>query len=133
MKSIRSVLILVSCIALASCGGKEPENLNQVDQKRVDDYNVVVLTDPGAPSGTNEFYLEFRRSSDNSLVDVGDVSVAASMSMPGTQTMTGDIDVGRASMAGRYRVEGKFPMAGSWRFTVSFAGGKTASFSLSMS
>ena len=57
----------------------------------------------------------------DACVDVGEVRAGASMPMPG-MPMFGRINVERAEVPGRYRAEGDFSMAGTWRLNVDWDG-----------
>ena len=63
-------------------------------------------------------------------MDVGEVRLMASMSMPG-MVMPGAVEISRTQTPGRYAASGEFGMAGQWRMTVEWngpAGRRTASF-----
>ncbi|MEX2661555.1 MAG: FixH family protein, partial [Vicinamibacterales bacterium] len=68
--------------------------------------------------GRNTFALEFRDAS-GALVDAGQVTVSAVMSMPG-MVMSGGVRVQPSGSAGRYQATGEFEMAGAWQFRVDW-------------
>jgi hypothetical protein len=102
-----------------SDGGPQATELQRLKSGTLD----VGLLSPhqGLSHGKDTFILEFRSSSNGSLVDVGDVRGSATMPMPG-MPMMGSIDVTRTSVAGRYSAVGDFAMAGTWRMTVQWQG-----------
>jgi Cu(I)/Ag(I) efflux system membrane protein CusA/SilA len=83
----------------------------------------ITLSNPSGrlQLGTTLFTLEFRSSATNELIDVGDVQVGASMSMPG-MTMSADIEVEGTGQAGVYRATGQFAHAGAWRMEIAWSG-----------
>jgi Cu(I)/Ag(I) efflux system membrane protein CusA/SilA len=72
-------------------------------------------------TGTNNFRIEFRSASTNSLVDVGRVTLNAAMNMPG-MAMTGDTTVMPSPLRGVYEVAGNFGMSGAWQMTLEWNG-----------
>ena len=113
-------LLLAVVAALAGCGG-ESARLTELQRVRSGTIDLVVLSPRDAlRHGKDDFIIELR-SADGSLVDVGDVRASASMSMSGTP-MLGSIDVQRTDVPGRYRAEGDFSMAGTWRLNVQWDG-----------
>jgi Cu(I)/Ag(I) efflux system membrane protein CusA/SilA len=89
---------------------------------RAGDVEIRVLA-PGAAlaQGARDFELVFRTLPAGAPFDAGDVSVAASMPMPG-MTMTGGVTVEPTGKRGRYRARGQFDMAGAWQFVVRWNG-----------
>ena len=77
--------------------------------------------------GRERFWLEFRDAS-GALVDVGDVRLSATMTMPG-MAMSGGVEIVRTRRAGRYQGSGEFGMAGVWQMTMQWSTpGGSASF-----
>jgi len=84
-------------------------------------FTVRLLAAGGAlRQGRNAFTLEFAGAGGR-LVDVGDVHATASMTMPG-MVMTGNVEVRRADIAGRYDATAEFGMSGTWPMTVEWRG-----------
>ena len=107
---------------VAGCGGGSTR-LTELQRVRSGTIDVVVLSPRDAlRHGKDDFVIEFK-AADGSLVDVGDVRASASMSMSGTP-MLGSINVQRTDVPGRYRAEGDFSMAGTWRLNVEWDGPK---------
>ena len=108
-------------VAIATgCGGGSAK-LTELQRVRSGTIDVVVLSPRDAlRHGKDDFVIEFK-AADSSLVDVGDVRASASMSMSGTP-MLGSINVQRTDIPGRYRAEGDFSMAGTWRLNVEWDG-----------
>jgi Cu(I)/Ag(I) efflux system membrane protein CusA/SilA len=71
--------------------------------------------------GNNRAVIEFRSSATNERVDVGNVRLDASMSMPG-MVMSGAITITPAAQPGLYEATAEFGMVGSWRMTLEWDG-----------
>jgi hypothetical protein len=113
-----SGLLLVATII--GCG-RGSAALTELQRVRSGTIEVVVLSPRDAlRHGKDDFVLEFK-SADGSLVDVGDVRASANMSMSGTP-MLSSITVQRTDVPGRYRAEGEFSMAGTWRLNIEWDG-----------
>jgi Cu(I)/Ag(I) efflux system membrane protein CusA/SilA len=98
-----------------------------------DEMQMSLLSATGAlHQGRNTFALEFRDTS-GALVDAGQVTVSAVMSMPG-MVMSGGVRVQPSGSAGRYQATGEFEMAGAWQFRVDWAGGvaRSANFEVTV-
>jgi Cu(I)/Ag(I) efflux system membrane protein CusA/SilA len=92
-----------------------------VQRLRSGDLEVVVSTPTGVlRAGQNTLTLEFR-SRGGALVDVGNVRVAANMTMPG-MVMSGNVQVVPTAMPGRFTVTAEFGMAGTWPITIEWEG-----------
>ena len=118
------VLVLVLAMMATGCGGAGDEaNMTETQRMKSGTMDVVVLAPrEGLKHGKGTFLIEFRSTSNGSLVDVGnDVRASANMPMPG-MPMFASIDVQRTDVAGRYRASGEFGMAGAWRMTIEWNG-----------
>lgn len=112
---------VVCCAALlnAACGKADDAALTELQRVKSGPLEVVLLSSHDAiKHGQDSFVIEFR-SSDGALIDVGDITVTATMPMPG-MPMFGSLDVAKTSVPGRYRVGAKFDMAGTWRTAVQW-------------
>jgi Cu(I)/Ag(I) efflux system membrane protein CusA/SilA len=129
----RPVLVVLGIVALAvasivlwrayrsSDAAGAPGAVTTVQQVRVGDLRIAVLSPTGAlRPGRNTFIIEFR-SSDGTFVDAGTVRASANMSMPG-MVMSGGLQVGRTAVPGRYEVTAEFGMAGAWKMTIEWDG-----------
>ena len=117
-----SALVAALVAAPAGCGGGSAR-LTELQRVRSGGLDVVVLSPrDGLRHGKDDFVIEFK-SEDGSLADVGDVRASASMPMPG-MPMFGSVTVQRADVPGRYRAEGDFGMAGTWRLNIEWDGPK---------
>lgn len=119
---------LTACMAAfammaTGCGGAGESNMTEQQRLKSGTMDVVVLAPrEGLKHGRDTFLIEFRSTSNGSLVDAGnDVRASATMPMPG-MPMFGNIDVQRTDVAGRYRAVGEFSMAGAWRMTIEWNG-----------
>ena len=117
--AISALLVMAT---ITGCGGGSPR-LTELQRVRSGTFDVVVLSPRDAlRHGKDDFVIEFK-AADGLLVDVGDVRASASMTMSGTP-MLGSINVHRSDAPGRYRAEGDFSMAGTWRLNVEWDGPK---------
>jgi len=116
MKKFWIALSLSLLVTACKSGEMKP-----VQKQQVGDYTVTVLSESGkAKSGANDFMLEFRKTSDNQLVDVGPVEVSPIMEMQGMAPMMGSSTVMPAEKPGQYHVNSTLTMAGLWKFNVKF-------------
>ena len=99
--------------------------MKTVQTQQAGEYTVTVLSDSGSiKNGANDFILEFRKTGDGQLVDVGTVDVAPIMDMPGMSPMMGSATVTPTDTPGRYRATGSLNMSGLWKFNVKFGEGR---------
>jgi YtkA-like protein len=126
-KPVWPVLLTVFLIA---CSGSSTK-LTELQRVKSGGLEIVVLSPNDAlKHGKDTLVIEFR-SSDGTLVDVGEVKGGASMSMSGTP-MLGSVDVKRGVQTGQYIAATQLDMAGTWRLTLEWkgpAGSGSASFS----
>ena len=116
---------------LVSCTKGASEALKPVQQQKAGDYTISILTETGTmKQGPTSYTLEFRKTADNQLADVGTVEIAPVMDMPGMAPMMGDAEVRATDTAGRYAVNGKLSMSGLWKINVKFGDGQNVRFSL---
>ena len=93
-----------------------------VHSERQGDLQVSLLSPTGTlRTGRNAFTIEFRSASNGELTDVGTVRASANMPMPG-MVMPGNVQVSRASAAGRYEATADFGMAGAWQMAIEWQG-----------
>jgi len=122
MRRASWIVIIVSLLV----GGCAEKPLKTVQTQQAGEYTVTVLSQSGSiKNGANDFVLEFRKTADNQLVDVGPVDVAPVMDMPGMSPMMGSAKVTPSDTPGRYRVTGSLSMAGLWKFSVKYGNGET--------
>jgi len=125
-------LIAVIAITGGSCARNSTAELRELQRVESGGLNVVLLSErEGLRFGKDTFVIEFRSLSTGSLVDVGNVSGSASMSMAGTP-MLGGLTLSRTDVAGRYAAASDLSMAGTWRVAVQWdgpAGQGSAAFS----
>jgi YtkA-like len=111
----------VSTMALACGGEKAASNLKELQRAKSGDLQVVLLASGDALKEKDQATLEFR--SGNALVDVGTVTMNATMAMgSGMPPMMGSSFVNRTDTPGRYAVETDMSMAGAWRFEIRWDG-----------
>jgi len=113
-------LIVVIGSGASGCRGGTAR-LTELQKVRSGALDVVLLSPREAlRHGKDDFVIEFR-ASDGKLVDVGVVKASASMSMSGVP-MLGSVAVERTDVPGRYRADGDFSMAGTWRVAIEWDG-----------
>ena len=119
-----SVISMVFVLGLIGCSGSRVDtgNLKPVDTRAVGRLTIVLLNSTGElKQGQNEFVVQFKDDK-GQLVDVGDVQLGSSMSMPSMAPMSGDSEITPAGQIGTYRVKSNFAMSGAWHFTLSWNG-----------
>jgi hypothetical protein len=125
MKELSAVLMLLFfTLGFAGCGAKkvDTENLKEVATHVVGNVTIVLLNGTGElKQGQNEFVIQFRDAK-GQPVDVGNVQLGSSMSMPSMAPMSGDSEITPSGQTGIYRVKSNFGMSGAWHFTVSWNG-----------
>jgi YtkA-like protein len=119
---MRSTVVFVLALLLGSCGGGQTVQLKELQRVKAGAVNIVLLA-PGdsLKQGKGSFVLEFRDAS-GTLVDAGNVTVGANMSMPGMAPMLGECIVMASDTKGRYDVSSDLGMAGTWRLQVAWDG-----------
>jgi hypothetical protein len=125
MKKLSVVLAMSFFIlGFAGCGAKTPDtaSLKEVATHTVGNVTVVLLNSAGElKQGQNEFVVQFRDSK-GQPVDVGNVQLGSSMTMPSMAPMSGNSELTPSGQTGTYRVKSNFAMSGAWHFTVSWSG-----------
>ena len=125
MKKLSAVsMMLFLILGFTGCGAKkvDTENLKEVTMHVVGDVAIVLLNSTGElKQGQNEFVVQFRDPK-GQPINVGDVQLGSSMSMPSMAPMSGDSEITPTGQTGTYRVKSNFAMSGAWHFTVSWSG-----------
>lgn len=125
MKTLSAVcVIFVLAVVVTSCNRNkvDTENLKPVETRKVGNITVVLMNDTGElKQGQNVFIVQFH-DPQGQPVDVGEVQLGSSMSMPGMAPMSGDSEITPAGQKGTFRVKSSFAMSGAWHFTISWNG-----------
>ena len=125
MKKLSVVLVMsFFLLGFAGCSVKkvETENLKEVATHVVGSVTVVLLNGTGElKQGQNEFVVQFRDPK-GQPIDVGNVQLGSSMSMPSMAPMSGDSEITPSGQTGTYRVKSNFGMSGAWHFTLLWDG-----------
>ena len=125
-------LIAVIACAGTACTRNSTAELRELQRVQSEGLDVVLLSERDRLRfGKDSFVIEFRSVANGNLVDVGNVSGSATMSMAGTP-MLGGLAMSRTDVAGRYAATSDLTMTGTWRVTVQWdgpAGKGSASFS----
>jgi hypothetical protein len=120
-----SVISMFLTLVLVGCSASKVDtgNLKPVDTRSVGKLTIVLLNSTGElKQGKNEFVVQFKDDK-GQLVDVGDVQLGSSMTMPSMAPMSGDSEIAPTGQTGTYRVKSNFAMSGAWHFTISWNGG----------
>jgi len=97
-------------------------SLKPVETRTVGNITVVLLNSTGElKQGQNEFIVQFR-DQQGQPIDVGDVQLSSSMTMPAMAPMSGDSEITATGQKGTYRVKSSFAMSGAWHFTIAWNG-----------
>src|SRR6266481_1964590 len=103
MKKLSAVpMMLFLILGFTGCGAKkvDTENLKEVATHVVGDVAIVLLNSTGdLKQGQN--------------INVGDVQLGSSMSMPSMAPMSGDSEITPTGQTGTYRVKSNFAMSGA--------------------
>jgi len=116
-------VLTLAALMLIGCGGAgQAVPLKELQRVHAGELDVVLLSAGDAlKQGKGTFVVEFRDAG-GALVDVGTVTVGASMPMPGMAPMFGESAVTAASTPGRYEVSSDLNMAGTWRLDITWNG-----------
>ena len=108
IRRLCTMVAIAAAVFIVGCGrGGSDTSLKEVQRVKSGDLDIVLLSEDGALNqGKDAFVIEFRNA-DGSLVDAGTVSTSANMPMPG-MTMSGNVQVERTDVPGRYRASGDF-------------------------
>ena len=125
MKTLSLIsIMLVVALGLVACSGRKADtaNLKPVDTHSVGKLTIVLLNSTGElKQGQNDFVLQFKNDK-GQLVEVGDVQLGSSMTMPSMAPMSGGSEISPTGQTGTYRVKSNFGMSGAWHFTISWNG-----------
>lgn len=114
-------VVMVVATLLAACG-RQDAPLKELQRAKSGSMDIVLLSSNDAiRQGKDTVVLEFRNAS-AALVDVGTVTVNATMTMAGMAPMIGDGVVTPSATKGRYDVATDLSMAGTWRLNVAWDG-----------
>jgi hypothetical protein len=128
---MKLLLTAILALTLHSCS-RGSQELKLVQQQQSGNYKIAILSETGTiQQGKKPFTLEFRRATDDQLVDVGTVNVAPVMEMAGMGPMMAATQVTPSDTAGRYTAIGNLTMSGHWKVNISFGKGQSARFNLS--
>ena len=100
--------------------GAEPK---VIQTHKAKDVAVTLLSESGQLSkGKNMFVLQFTSAATNQPLDVGQVTLNTSMSMPGMAPMVADATLAAEKTPGRYLGTIDFPDTGTRQVTVTWDG-----------
>jgi hypothetical protein len=126
-------LVLVSLVSCRDTSTTHPDMI-ELQRVRANGVDVVLLSSDGTLShGKDTFTVEFRRGDE--LVDVGAVTVGATMPMAGLPDMLGSVFLERGDVPGRYAADTDLGMSGGWKLKLDWdgpAGRGTAAFDVTL-
>src|ERR1700752_119956 len=117
-------IVLTFIFTVAGCSGDKVNlsALKPAASKPVGKLTIVLLNKTGElKQGQNEFVVQFK-DDQGQPVDVGDVQLGSSMSMPSMAPMSGDAEITPTGQTGIYKVTSNFAMSGAWHFTLAWNG-----------
>jgi hypothetical protein len=118
------VILMMFILGLVGCknGKVDVSSLKPAATRTVGKVTVVLLNETGElTQGQNKFVVQFK-DDQGQPVDVGDVQLGSSMSMPSMAPMSGDAEITPTGQPGIYKVMSNFAMSGAWHFTLSWNG-----------
>jgi hypothetical protein len=120
---LTSTLLFFVLGAIGCSGNKvDVQSLKPVTTRSVGDLSIVLLSRTGDLSqGQNDFVVQFRNSQ-GQPVDVGEVQLGSSMTMPSMAPMSGASEITPTGQTGTYKVKSNFAMSGAWHFTINWSG-----------
>lgn len=125
MKTLSAVcMMLVLAVVVTGCNRNQvdTENLKPFETREVGNITVVLMNGTGElKQGQNDFVVQFR-DQQGQPIDVGDVQLSSSMTMPSMAPMSGDSEITPTGQNGTYRVKSSFAMSGAWHFTIAWNG-----------
>jgi hypothetical protein len=109
--------------ATGCSGGKvDTGGLKPIETRTAGSITIVLLNSTGElKQGQNEFVVQFR-DPEGQPIDVGDVQLGSSMTVPSMAPISGGSEITPTGQAGTYRVKANFAMSGSWHFTIAWNG-----------
>ena len=123
----------VVLLGLAVACGRDTSNLKQIQQERAGEYQITLLNHAGqVKQGPNRFVLEFRKTSDRQLTNVGNVEITSVLPKGPLPDRVTDATVKSADEAGRYSAAINFPVPGAWAATLLFGNGQSAVLGLTV-
>jgi hypothetical protein len=118
------LILMIFILGLVGCknGKVDVSSLKPAATRTVGKVTVVLLNETGElTQGQNKFVVQFK-DDQGQPVDVGDVQLGSSMSMPSMAPMSGDAEITPTGQPGIYKVMSNFAMSGAWHFTLSWNG-----------
>ena len=122
--TVTSTILLLTLASIGCDSNKavDVQSLKPITMRAVGDLTIVLLDKTGdLTQGKNDFVIQFRDQA-GEPVDVGEVQLASSMSMPSMAPMSGGSEVTATGQIGTYRVTSNFGMSGAWHFTINWSG-----------
>ena len=118
------VTAIVLAVGLTGCNRNKVDtgNLKPVETRTIGNITVLLMNTTGElKQGQNDFIVQFR-DRQGQPIDVGDVQLSSSMTMPAMAPMSGDSEITATGQKGTYRVKSSFAMSGAWHFTIAWNG-----------
>ena len=117
-------MMMFLILGATGCSGSKVNmgGLKLIETRTADSLTIVLLNSTGElKQGQNEFVVQFR-DPQGQPIDVGDVQLGSSMTMPSMAPMSGGSEITPTGQTGTYRVKSNFAMSGAWHFTIAWNG-----------
>ena len=120
----------VMLFALLLAGCNRQSELKPIQQQRSGDYAITLLNETGVLKQNDRLRVEVRSASRNEFANVNNLTIQASMLMPGMGPMFGTLSEPRQIGPGQYEFDANMGMAGQWNVVVTFDPDVRAQFAL---
>ena len=115
--------LIVAAVVLSACNSSSAPATKEIESHTAGDMVITLSNEKGElAQGQNAFVIEFRSTSTKQPVDVGTITLSASMAMPGMAPMVAPIEISPSGKPGRYVVKADFGMSGSFAVDVRWDG-----------
>jgi hypothetical protein len=114
---------VLGALLMSACKTTPAVETKTIQTQRSGDTVIALLNEKGELAmGKNQFILAFSSAYGNEPIDVGTVTLGASMAMPGMAPMTSTVELEPAGTKGQYTVKSDFAMSGAWKFELRWDG-----------
>ncbi len=114
---------VLGAMLMAACKTTAVAETKEIQTQRAGDMVIALLNEKGELAmGKNQFLIAFRSANNNEPIDVGTVTLGASMAMPGMAPMTSAIELEPTGTKGQYAVKSDFAMSGAWKCELRWDG-----------
>ena len=126
ISNFRVAALVIAAGVATSCGtASTPPTAaaKEITSQRAGDLAISLQNESGElAKGQNRFVVAFHSAGNNQPVDAGNVTIGASMAMPGMAPMVGEMELKPSGTPGVYAATGNFKMSGSYVFEMRWDG-----------